>query len=124
MLDPTQKYECDAGEVIALHGPDTSNMFAAIIKMHGGALHTTYLYADGTAPGTPRYTLRPARPKLHVKCWLVVWNQNGPCQQWLAFDSGEKALEYAQGLRTGGYSVAILPIDTTLTAGDGMEEQS
>ncbi len=30
MLDPTQKYECDAGEVIALHGPDSASAFVAM----------------------------------------------------------------------------------------------
>jgi hypothetical protein len=123
MLDPTQKYECDAGEVIALHGPDTSNMFAAIIKIHGGALHTTYLYADGTAPGTPRYTLRPARPKLHVKCWLVVWQSDGMTRETL-MPSWKRARHLASAKKLAGYPIAILPIDTTLTAGDGMEEQS
>jgi len=124
MLDPTQKYECDAGEVIALHGPDVDGDFCAIVRTADGDILSPWVLPNGHSNcGDEQFDLRPARPKLHVKCWLVVWDIGGGVES-SAFDAGEKALEYAQCLRTGRCSVAILPIDTTLTAGDGMEEQS
>ena len=122
MLDPTKRYECDAGEVIALHGPQTSGLWLVVLRLPDGDFDHFYVMGDGSC-GNPKYNLRPARPKLHVKCWLVVWDIGGGVES-STFDDFEDAQEVACGYKGYGYHVAILPIDDTLTAGDGMEEQS
>ena len=125
MLDPTQKYECDAGEVIALHGPGVDGLFVAVIKSGEGSLIARVYGEDGRAfVGGERFHLRPVLPKLHVKCWVVVWECDdggvGGSSHIDLFD----ALKTARRFERQHVPVAILAIDTTLTAGDGMEEQS
>jgi hypothetical protein len=60
MLDPTKRYECDAGEVIGLHGPDSAGAFVAIIRKEDGRLWTAYYGAASSLQlNTGKYTLRP-----------------------------------------------------------------
>ena len=123
MLDPTQKYECDAGEVIALHGPKTNGLWLVVLRLPDGDFDHFYVLGDGSC-GNPKYNLRPVRPKLHVKCWLVVWEAGYSSFGVKSHYVEQEAKDHAQNFVINKIPVAILPIDTTLTAGDGMEEQS
>jgi hypothetical protein len=123
MLDPTQKYECDAGEVIALHGPQTSGLWLVVLRLPDGDFDHFYVMGDGSC-GNPKYNLRPARPKLHVRCWLVVWECDDGGVGRSSHSDLSDALKTARRFERQHVPVAILPIDDTLTAGDGMEEQS